>query len=170
MIRFLVGFLTGFFITIVQTTITSWFFPPSWKPDLMILFVMYVGLSFPLSSGAFLVALCGFFYDAFSGSPWGLFLFAYLSLFFFLRLLAKILILGETLALRIFLVNLSILLQALLQIFLPWVLGISGNPSGARIFWIPSTIITTSLFCWPFFYLFKKLDIPPEGETTESNI
>ncbi len=168
MIRFLVGFLTGFFITIVQTTITGWFFPPSWKPDLMILFVIYVGLSFPLYSGAFLVAFCGFLYDTFSGSPWGLFLFVYLSLFFFLRLLAKILILGETLAFRIGLVSLSILLQALLLIFLPWILGISGNLSGARILWIPPTIVTTSLLCWPFFHLFKKLDIPPEGETIES--
>lgn len=168
MIRFLVGFLTGFFITIVQTTITGWFFPPSWKPDLMILFVIYLGLSFPLYSGAFLVAFCGFFYDTFSGSPWGLFLFVYLSLFFFLRLLAKILILGETPALRIGLISLSILLQALLLIFLPWILGISGNLSGARILWIPPTILTTSLLCWPSFYLFKKLDIPPEGETIES--
>ena len=168
MIRFLVGFLTGFFITIVQTTITGWFFPPSWKPDLMILFVIYVGLSFPLYSGAFLVAFCGFLYDTFSGSPWGLFLFVYLSLFFFLRLLAKILILGETPALRIGLVSLSILLQALLLIFLPWILGISGNLSGARLLWIPPTIVTTSLLCWPSFYLFKKLDIPPEGETIES--
>jgi rod shape-determining protein MreD len=170
MIRFFVGFLTSFFITIVQTTITSWFFPAPWKPDLMILFVIYVGLSFPLYAGALLVAFCGFFYDTFSGSPWGLFLFVYLSLFFFLRLLGKILILGETLALRMGLVSLSILLQALLLIFLPWVLGISGNFSGARILWIPPTILTTSLFCWPFFYLFKKLDISPEGETIESKI
>jgi rod shape-determining protein MreD len=170
MIRFLVGFLTGFFITIVQTTITSWFFPPSWKPDLMILFVIYLGLFFPLFSGAFLVALCGFLTDTFSGSPWGLYLFVYLSLFFFLRLLAKILILGETQSLRIVLISLSILLQAFLQIFLPRVLGMSENLGGTRILWIPSTIVTTSLCGWPLFYLFKKLDIPPGGESIESKI
>jgi rod shape-determining protein MreD len=170
MIRFLVGFLSAFILTIVQTTLTSWFFPPLLKPDLMILFVIYVGLSFPLLSGAFLVALCGLLYDTFSGSPWGLFLFIYLSLFFFLRLLAKILILGEDLTFRLILMSLAMVLQALLLFFLPWLVGVAGHLSAARILWIPPTVLMTALICWPLFYLFKKLDILPEGEPIETKI
>jgi hypothetical protein len=134
------------------------------KPDLMLILVTYLGVSPPLIAGAVLVLFCSLLYETFSGSPFGLFPFIYLSIFFLIKLLAKFLILGDTITFRLILVALSMTFQASLIIFLPPLLGSLEILSLPRTSWILPQILVTCVACWPLFPLFKKLETLPEGE------
>ena len=134
----------------------------------MILMVIFIGISFPLLPGALLVFFCGLLYDTFSGGVFGLFAFVYLSIFFFLKLLAKFLILGKGLLFRIALVALLVGFQALLLIFLAPAMGMVRNLTWPLPGWILPQVLTTCAACWPLFYLFRRLDIPPAEEPSPS--
>jgi hypothetical protein len=107
---------------------------------------------------------CGLLQETFSGSPHGFFLFIYLSIFFFIKLLGKFLILGETITLRIVLVAVSITLQLFLMVLLPPAVGFFFNLSLPGLSWIlPQTLMTCAVG-WPFFLLFRKLEALPRVE------
>ena len=168
MTRFLIFLLSAFLLGVLQSTLISLIFPSYLKPDLMIILVIFLGVSFPLLPGAFLVLFCGLLYDTFSGGVLGLFAFIYLTIFFSLKLLAKFLILGETITLRIILAGALMFVQALLLIFLPLVVGIVRNPSWPLPGWFLPQVLVTCAACWPLFLLFRKLDIPPVEESSPS--
>ncbi len=55
MFRFFIFLLTAFLLTLIESTLVSLIFPSYLKPDLMILLVVFLGISFPLLPGALLV-------------------------------------------------------------------------------------------------------------------
>ncbi|MDO9210714.1 MAG: hypothetical protein Q7V48_08190 [Deltaproteobacteria bacterium] len=185
MLRFLILLFTAYLLSLFQSAVTSEIFPNFLKPDLMLIFITYLGTSpflitgavlafagrrihrhvvvYPdfLITGAVLAFAGGLFYDTFSGSPFGLFLFIYLGIFFLLKLLGKILILGETLAVRVSLVTLAIAFQLFLLIFLPLGFGILEKFSLPGASWILPQAVTTCAACWPLFRLFKMFAALP---------
>lgn len=165
MFRFFIFLLIAFLLTLLQSTLISLIFPSHLKPDLMILLVVFLGIFFPPLSGAFLVLFCGLLYDTFSSGPLGLFAFVYLSIFFFLKVLAKVLILGETLIFRIILVGVLMVFQSLLLMFLPLVLGIAPRFLRPPPIWILPQMLITCAAIWPFFHLLRRVDIPPAEES-----
>ena len=162
--RFFILLLSAYLLAIFQSAVTSEILPNFMKPDLMLILVTYLGVSPPLIAGAVLVLFCSLLYETFSGSPFGLFPFIYLSIFFLIKLLAKFLILGDTITFRLILVALSMTFQASLIIFLPPLLGSLDILSLPRTSWIIPQILVTCVACWPLFPLFKKLETLPEGE------
>ena len=164
MFRFFILPLIAYFLTLFQSAVISEILPNFVKPDLMLILITYLGTSPLLVTGAVLVFFCGLLQETFSGSPQGLFLFVYLSIFFFIKLLGKFLILGETITLRIILVAVSISLQVLLMIFLPPALGIFFNLSLPGVNWILPQALMTCAVGWPLFHLFKKLEALPRVE------
>ena len=162
--RFLIFLLCAFLLAVFQSTLVSLIFPSFLKPDLMIVLVIFLGISFPLLSGAFLVLFCGLLQDTFSGGVLGLFVFIYLCLFFSLKLLAKFLILGETIPFRIILVGILMGVQTLLLVLLLPIIGIIGRFAWPRAGWILPQILLTCLAGWPLFYLFRRVDIPAAEE------
>ena len=168
MVRFLIFLLGAFLLAGLQSTLVSLILPPYLQPELMLLLVIFLGVYFPLWPGALLVLFCGLLYDAFSAGTLGLFAFVFLCIFFSLKLLAKFLILGETLPFRIFLVAAVTGFQALLLIFLPMAMGILSQFSWPQLGWLLPQILITCAACWPFFRLFRRMDIPPEEESSPS--
>jgi hypothetical protein len=164
MFRFFILPLIAYFLTLFQSAVVSELLPNFVKPDLMLILITYLGTSPLLVTGALLVFFCGLLQETFSGSPQGLFLFVYLSIFFFIKLLGKFLILGETITLRIILVAVSVSLQVLLMIFLPPALGIFFNLSLPGVNWILPQALMTCAVGWPLFHLFKKLEALPRVE------
>lgn len=164
MSRFFIFLLCAFLLTIFQSTLVSLIFPSFLKPDLMIVLVVFLGIYFPLLPGAFLVLFCGLLYDTFSGGTLGLFSLVYLCIYFGLKLLAKFLILGETISFRTILVGSLMGVQTLLLVLLPPALGMTGRLSWPRADWVLPQILLTCLFSWPLFTLFRRVDIPPAEE------
>ena len=165
MLRFFIFFVTAFVLTLFQSTLISLIFPSYLMPDLMILLVIFLGISFPLLPGAFLVLFCGLLYDTFSGGSLGLFSFVYLCIFFSLKVLAKILIMGETLTFRIILVAVLMGLQSILLMFLPLILGIATHLAWPPSIWVLPQVLITCAAIWPLFRLFRRMDIPPAQES-----
>jgi rod shape-determining protein MreD len=168
--RFFIFLLSAYLLAIFQSAVTSELLPSFLKPDLMLVLVTYFGVSSFLVTGAVLVSFCGLLNESFSGSPLGLFLFIYLSIFFLIKLLARFLILGETITFRLILVALSMTLQVCLMILLPSLLGFFENLSFPPIRWILPQILITCAVCWPLFLLFKKLETLPEKEPSQLEI
>lgn len=164
MVRFLVLLLSAYFLAVFQSAVAGEILPDLIKPDLMLIFVVYLGIRVPPIPGGLLTLFCGLLYDTYSGSRFGLFLFSDLCIFFLLKLLAKFLILGETLSLRLILLALAALVQAFLLIFTPSVLRISEGIDLPPLKGLILHILTTCLAGWPFFYLFKRLNPLPEAE------
>jgi hypothetical protein len=162
--RFIILPLLAFFLTLFQSAVISELLPNFIKPDLILILITYLGVSPLLVTGAILVFFCGLLQETFSGSPHGLFLFIYLSIFFFIKLLGKFLILGETITLQIILVAVSVTLQVLLLVFLPPALGIFFNLSLPGLIWILPQALMTCALGWPLFLLFKKLEALPRVE------
>lgn len=155
MLRFGILLLTAYFLSIFQSALVSEIFPNFLKPDLMLIFITYLGTSPFLIAGATLTLGGGLFYDAFSGSPFGFFVMIYLVIFFLLQLLRKVLILGESIVVRMSLVALAVGVQFCLLIFLPLFFGSLENFSSPGANWILSQAVMTFAAGWPVFRLLK---------------
>ncbi|MBP1715134.1 MAG: hypothetical protein H6Q42_3337 [Deltaproteobacteria bacterium] len=153
--------LLFYLVLLLQTTWVSEIFPPFFKPDLMLVFVVHVGTLPYLLSGAILVGACGLLYELFSGSPGGLMLLIYFLLFFLLKSLAKVILIGESLTFRLLLVFGALILQDLLIGLLPFVLGAGPTIKVPTASWILAQAAATSLAGWPVWLLFKKVESLP---------
>ncbi len=161
MLRVGVLLLTAYLLSIFQSAVMSEFFPNFLKPDLMLIFITYLGTSPFLVTGAMLTFAGGFFCDAFSGSPFGFFLMIYLVIFFLLQFLGRILILGETTASRLSLVALASVFQFFLLLLLPLVFGSLENFTCPGVNWILPQAGMTCVAGWPLFRLFKLFSSLP---------
>ena len=168
MFRFFIFLLFALLLTILQSTLVSLIFPAYLKPDLMLVLVVFLGISFPLIPGAFLVLFCGLLYDTFSSGPVGLFSFVYLFLFFSLKLLAQFLILGKAVPFRMILTGALMGEQILLLILLPLAFGWTSEAGLPSAGWILPQVLLTCLASWPLFHLFRKVDTPPAEESSPS--
>ncbi len=73
--------LTGSLALGLQTTSLAFAFPSGFKPDLMLIVVVWAASRIPLSAGAPFAFVAGMMMDLFSGSPTGLFAVFYCLVF-----------------------------------------------------------------------------------------
>jgi hypothetical protein len=166
---FCILLLLSYLLTLLQSTWISEIVPLFMKPDLILVFVVYVGTLPYLFSGAAVAVFCGLLYELFSGAPGGLFVLIYLVLFFLLRFLAKVVLIGESLSFRLLLIFAALVVQGLLVGVLPFISGILESPCFPPWTWILSQASATSLVGWPLWNFFKKVETlprmtpPPKG-------
>ncbi len=79
--RLTIYFLLGLFFMLLQTTVIPWAVPAMFKPDLLLILVIYIGLSESLVRGAALTYLLGTLHDVFAGAYLGLYGLVFLVLF-----------------------------------------------------------------------------------------
>jgi rod shape-determining protein MreD len=159
MLRYLVMGLTAYVLVVLQSTILSEIFPDWIKPDLMLILITYWGITFPFLPGSLLAFWAGLLMDCLSGSPFGLFLVVYLGIYFSIKLLGRILILGESFRFRLSLMIFSLALQAFGLSFMPWALAIANHfflPPLGQI--LPQMAISCAVF-WPLLKLYEKINL-----------
>jgi hypothetical protein len=150
-----------YLLLLLQTAWLGEIFPRFLKPDLPLIFVVYVGTLPGLVSGALLVGLCGLLFELFSGVIGGLAVLNYFILFFLLKSLAKIILIGEALSFRLLLVFGAVIFQDLLFGLLPFVLGAAPAAIFPPATWALARAAATSLAGWPLWVLFKKVESLP---------
>jgi len=122
---------TCLFLVILQTTVM-----PNWPLldsfyDLLIPFIVFLGLSRPVRESLPFVFFLGFIMDNLSGSPFGLFLTAYFWLFIGVKGITKLLQVGNRLFIITLIVAAGVLIENLIFLGTLTILGpdqqLSGN-------------------------------------------
>ncbi len=80
--RVLLFFLLGVLVLTFQTTLLRFFPIQRIRPDLMLIFTLYLGFSFPPIPGGILAFLLGYLVDLLSGNTLGLYTFSRPLLFY----------------------------------------------------------------------------------------
>jgi rod shape-determining protein MreD len=130
--RFVLFFLLGILFIALQTTVFQAF--PEWVgvPDLLFLFIVFLALNAKTETGALLTALFGICVEVFSGYFLGLYVVAYLLVFFIIKWLSVRLALNELnhqpplFALAYLFVNAFVYLSSLMlsdESLIPWAWG-----------------------------------------------
>lgn len=166
MVKIFLPVIVIYFLAICQSATVSEIFPSFLKPDLMLILITYFGIHNPLWAGAIKTLASGLFYDSLSTSPFGLFSTIYLSIFFLIKLLEKILILGETKIMQMSLLGSALIFQYLSLPFFLWAVGIWENYSLPKIKWLGPQILMTYAFAWPLLDFFKKIFFQPAKESS----
>lgn len=78
--------LAGLFFMLMQTTVVPWMVPSSFKPNLLLILIIYLSLGEDLVRGAMLAYLLGCLQDVFAGSFLGLYGFVCLVTFLAARI------------------------------------------------------------------------------------
>ena len=110
MIMYLLYAVTCICLVVLQTTILSTFVIFDNFYDLLIPFVLYLGLFRPLAEGLSLIFILGFIMDSFSGGPFGLYLIVYFWLFVCMRGVI-LFVQSGSIILRIFIVGAGVLIE-----------------------------------------------------------
>jgi rod shape-determining protein MreD len=84
--RIVFSFFLGIFFLTIQTTLLPFLPIQRIKPDIVLILVLYWGLSFPPISGGILSFFMGFLMDLFSGNSFGLYTFSRPLLFYLAQL------------------------------------------------------------------------------------
>ncbi len=158
MVKNFLPFIVIYFLAICQSAIVSEIFPNFLKPDLMLILITYFGIYSALWPGAIKTLAGGLFYDSLSGSPFGLFSIIYLAVFFLIKLLERVLILGETKTMQMGLLGSAFIFQYLSLPFFLFGVGIWKNYSLPEIKWWAPQMAMTCLCAWPLFDFFKKIN------------
>jgi len=79
----------GLIFMLLQTTIFPRFLPPEMRPNLLLILIIYLGLSESFLRAAFLTLLLGALQDVFCGSTFGLYATVQLSVFLLIRLFSE---------------------------------------------------------------------------------
>ncbi len=161
--------LLSYVLGIFQSALLGEILPDFIRPDLMLPLIVYAGVMLPPVPGAVLVLFCGFLYDCYGGNPFGLFMFADLAIFFLLKFVAKFLIMGEAIALRLTLLAFAAAVQLSLCILIPYLLGISGKSDFPPVERLLGNVGFTCLVGWPLFYFLKKFDDFTRPEPSGAN-
>ncbi|MGB9699419.1 MAG: rod shape-determining protein MreD [Thermodesulfobacteriota bacterium] len=157
MAKFFLIVIVIYFLAICQSAIVSEIFPNYLKPDLMLILITYLGIYNSLWPGAIKTLAGGLFYDSLSGSPFGLFSTIYLAVFFLIKLLEKILILGETKIMQMSLLGSALIFQYLSLPFFLFAIGIWQSYSLPEIKWWAPQMAMTCACAWPLFDFLKKI-------------
>jgi rod shape-determining protein MreD len=80
--RFVLLFLIGIFLLVLQTTWLSFFPIQRIRPDLLLIFTLYLAFLFPPFLGGILAFFTGYLMDVFSGNTLGLYAFSRTLAFF----------------------------------------------------------------------------------------
>lgn len=142
--RVLVYLLLGGAAIVLQTAFLPHFLPYGFKPDLLLILVIYLGLHERTWRGATLVYALGWAYDVFAGSFPGLHGFVLLGIFLTVRA-AVSRVNAESSLLLMGLVLLGSLMQAVLTIF-ALEFFVEGGDFWPMIFWpLPLQIVLNVL-------------------------
>lgn len=166
MVQIFLTILVIYLLPILQSAIISELFPNFLKPDLMLILITYLGIYNSLLHGAIKILGSGLIYDSLSGSPFGLFLTIYLAIFFLIKLVERILILGETKLMQMSLLVSALIFQYLALPFLLFVLGIWKTYALPKINWLWPQILVTCAFAWPLFDFLKRILAQPLRESS----
>ena len=86
---FFLFLLTGILFALLQSSVLPLFFSPSWRPNLILILILYLGLSEHLSRALIAGLLLGAIQDSFCGATLGLYLSVYLIIILLTRLLSE---------------------------------------------------------------------------------
>ena len=147
-INFLLVLLIGLLLIVLQTTAFQLLFK-NFRPDLILVLVVYLAFHRYAGEGAILSFLLGYFVELHSGAPTGLMMTVYVWIF----IVAKLVGLGFFLT-RIWGTFLVVALMSLLEIIFIWglsylVLPIAPDFWNLLLIWIPSLglqLLATPLF------------------------
>lgn len=148
--------LCGLFFMLLQTTFFPRFLPPETRPDLLLLLVIYLGLSESFLRAAFLTMLLGALQDVFSGTTLGLYATAQLTIFLLVRLFSDHLNV-ESRPLLLGLVGVGTVLQTLLLAFLLTIFAEAGPVLGILLPDLPFHVISNLLASWILLISLLKL-------------
>jgi len=101
-------------LVILQTTVMPYFSLLDRFYDLLIPFIVYLGLSRPVREGLLFVCFLGFLMDSLSGSPFGLYLTCYFWLFSGVKGITQLLQVGKRVFIITFIVASGVLAENLI--------------------------------------------------------
>ncbi len=139
--------LCGLVFMLLQTTIFPRFLPPEMRPNLLLILVIYLGLSESFLRAAFLTLLLGALQDVFCGSTFGLYVAVQLAVFLLIRLVSDRLNL-ESRRLLLGLITAGTILQTVLIGFLLTTFAEAGPVLWILLPALPLQILSNLLSGW----------------------
>lgn len=137
----------GLIFMLLQTTIFPRFLPPEMRPNLLLILVIYLGLSESFLRAAFLTLLLGALQDVFCGSTFGLYATVQVAVFLLVRLVSDRLNV-ESRRLLLGLVGAGTVLQVFLLGFLLTTFAEAGPVLWVLLSDLPLQILFNLLFGW----------------------
>jgi rod shape-determining protein MreD len=149
-------FLGVLFLTL-QTTLLTSFSIQRIRPDIVLILLLYLGLSYPMVSGGILAFVLGYLMDLFSGNPFGLYTFCRPFIFCVVYLLKDRFYLEGFLSQFLLAVSLALVEGFLILILLN---GLNPKPIG-HLYPLFVTVLLPQSFCTglitpALFSFFKK--------------
>jgi rod shape-determining protein MreD len=154
--RFMVPLFLGVFFLTLQTTLLAFFPFQRIRPDMVLILILYLSLSYPMVSGGILAFFLGYLMDLFSGNALGLFTFSRPFIFFVARLFKERFYLEGFLSQFLFALALALFEGVLILILLN---GLNPKSLGHLYSLWVTVLLPQSLFTGlvaPFFFLFFK--------------
>jgi rod shape-determining protein MreD len=155
--RVVVPFFLGVLFLTLQTTLLATLLTQRIRPDIVLILILYLGLSYPPISGGILAFFMGFIMDLFSGNSFGLYTFSKPFLFYVAQLFKNRFYLESFLSQSLF-----VFIFALFEGLLILILLTALNPGPLEhlnvllfSFLLPQSFFT-GLIAPIFFYFFNK--------------
>ncbi len=139
--------LCGLIFVLLQTTILPRFLPAEMRPNLLLILVIYLGLSESFLRAAFLTLLLGALQDVFCGSTFGLYAAVQLAVFLLIRLFSDRLNV-ESRRLLLGLIAAGTILQTVLLGFLLTTFAEAGPVLWILLSALPAQILFNLLTGW----------------------
>jgi len=160
--KFVLFFVAGIFLALVQTTFLCSFFPSTPRPNLILIVMVYLATSVDAGWALLWTASLGLVFDVLSGGPFGLFVFVFLAVHVSIKGVSRVLLLKHP----VFLAGAVLLAHALQAAFLAAILAVLGLPfpedlSHNEIIPLLVGLLAVALISLPFFVLLQRTDSPP---------
>ena len=152
---FFLFLFTGIFFVLLQSSVLPLFFSPNWRPNLILILILYLGLSENLSRAVIAGLLLGAIQDSFCGPSLGLYVSVYLVIVLATRLVAEQLN-AESPPLLILLIAAGTLLQNLLIGFYLTVFAEAAPVLHILLPAIPKQILANMIFAAILLFLLLR--------------
>ena len=156
--RFLLYLSIGIFFVLLQSSILPLLLPTGWRPNLLLILILYLGLSENFSRAVIVTLLLGGLQDSFSGTSLGLYVTVDLAVLLLVRLLSEHLN-AESPALILLLISGGTLVQNLLVGFCLMVFADAGPILAILLPSLPQQLLANLLAA--LFLLILLLRIKP---------
>lgn len=154
--RFILYLLLGIFFAFLQSSVFPLFLPPNWRPNLILILVLYLGLSEELLCAILSGLVLGAIQDSFCGHSLGLYVSVYLVILLVTRLLSEQLNV-ESPPLLLLLIAAGTLVQTLLLAAFLTILAETAPVLHILLPAIPQQLLGNLLFAGMFFFLLQKV-------------
>ena len=152
---FFLFLFTGVFFALLQSSVLPLFFPPDWRPNLILILILYLGLSENLPRALIAGLLLGAIQDSFCGSSLGLYVSVYLVIVLVTRVISEQLNI-ESPPLLLLLIAGGTLLQNLLVGFYLTVLAESAPVFHILLPALPKQLLVNLLFASMLLFLLLR--------------